>query len=96
MPEQSQLPPTEKQLAYARKLALRNQVILPWDAQQDRLSLSRWISTQAALRPAERPNTPSTRQVAFAEKLARIKRRQVPEECFRDRGLMSRWIDSLR
>lgn len=87
------LPATPRQLAYARKLALRNQVILPWDVQQDRRALSRWIETQAALKPAERSAAPSARQVAFAERLARIKRRQVPEECFRDRGLMTRWID---
>jgi len=90
------LPATEKQLAYARKLALRNQVVVPWEVQQDRREISRWIRTQAALRPAERPDTPSAKQVAFAERLARIKRRHVPQECFRDRGLMSRWIDSNR
>ena len=90
------LPATEKQLAYARKLALRNQVVIPWAVQQDRRELSRWIRTQAALRPAERPDTPSAKQVAFAERLARIKRRAVPDECFRDKALMSRWIDSNR
>lgn len=96
MTTEQTLPATEKQLVYARKLALRNRVVLPWKVQQDRRELSRWIRTQAALRPAERPDTPSAKQVAFAERLARIKQRQVPEECFRDRGLMSRWIDSNR
>ena len=37
------LPATQKQLAYARSLALRNQTILSWDVQQDRRSLSAWI-----------------------------------------------------
>ncbi|NPD15104.1 hypothetical protein HOY34_07800 [Xinfangfangia sp. D13-10-4-6] len=90
------LPVTAKQVAYAQKLALRNQVILPWDAQQDRQSLSRWIETQAAVRPAERFNHPSSKQVAFAERLARIKRKTVPNACFRDREMMSRWLDSNR
>lgn len=88
------LPATERQIAYARALALRNQTLLPWEVQQDRRSLSAWIDAQAKLRPASPPDRrPSSRQVAFAERLARIKRRQVPEECFRDRDLMSRWID---
>ncbi|HQU67392.1 MAG TPA: hypothetical protein PLI43_04275 [Albidovulum sp.] len=90
------LPATPKQIAYAQKLALRNQVVLPWEVQRDRQSLSRWIETQAAARPAESFSHPSSKQVAFAERLARIRRRAVPDECFRDRGLMSRWIDSNR
>lgn len=87
------LPITERQLAFARQLALRNQVILPWEVQQDRGLLSRWIDQQKSS-PASGDNLPSSKQVAFAEKLARIKRRAVPDECYRDRGLMSRWIDS--
>jgi len=86
------LPITERQLAFARHLALRNQVILPWDVQQDRALLSQWIDRQKAS-PASGDNLPSSKQVAFAEKLARIKRRAVPDECYRDRQLMSRWID---
>ena len=90
------LPATPKQIAYAQKLALRNQVILPWEVQQDRQSMSRWIEAQATARPAERSSHPSSKQIAFAERLVRIRRRAVPDECFRDRGLMSRWIDSNR
>jgi hypothetical protein len=89
------LPVTERQIAYARSLALRNQSLLPWDVQQDRRSLSAWIEAQAKLKPSE-SNRPTSKQVAFAERLARIKRRAVPEECFRDRGLMSQWIDGNR
>jgi len=90
------LPATERQIAYARALALRNAVVLPWDVQQDRRSLSAWIERQGAARPADFSHLPSSKQVAFAEKLARIKHRQVPEECFRDRQLMSKWIDGNR
>ena len=89
------LPATERQIAYARSLALRNQRLLPWEVQQDRRSLSAWIEAQAKLKPCE-SNQPTSKQVAFAERLARIKRRAVPDACFRDRGLMSQWIDGNR
>lgn len=94
--QEAQLPATPKQLAFARHLAMRNQVVLPWDVQTDRRSLSHWIDQQAAKSPSFPSHLPTSRQVAFAEKLARIKRRAVPDECFRDRGLMSRWIDCNR
>ena len=91
------LPATPRQIAYARALALRNQTLLPRDAQQDRRSLSTWIEAQARLKPvSELDRLPTSKQVAFAEKLARIKRRAVPDECFRDKGLMSKWIDGNR
>ncbi|OYU41268.1 MAG: hypothetical protein CFE33_04255 [Pseudorhodobacter sp. PARRP1] len=87
---------TERQLSYARSLAQRNGVVLPWDVQLDRRSLSTWIDAQAKLRPMESDGRPSSKQVAFAEKIARYKRRAVPDECFRDRQLLARWIDSNR
>ena len=87
------LPATPKQIAYARSLALRNQTLLPWDAQQDRRSLSAWIEAQVTLNPVAQDSRPTSKQVAFAERLSRIKRRAVPDECFRDKGLMSKWID---
>lgn len=88
------VPPTPRQISYARSLAQRNQTLLPWEVQQDRRSLSAWIDSQAQLKPVSSLDPrPSSKQVAFAEKLARIKRRAVPDECFRDKGLMSKWID---
>ena len=91
------LPATPKQIAYARSLALRNQTLLPWLAQQDRRSLSASIDAQARLKPvSDMDRLPTSKQVAFAEKLTRIKRRAVPEECFRDKELMSKWIDGNR
>ena len=89
------LPATERQIAYARSLALKNQSLLPWEVQQDRRSLSAWIEAQTKLKPVD-TDQPSSKQVAFAERLARIKRRVVLDECFRDRQLLSRWIDSNR
>jgi hypothetical protein len=89
------LPATPRQIAYARTLALRNQTLMPPQAQQDRRSLSAWIDAQARLKPAT-SSLPSAKQIAFAEKLARIKRRAVPDECFRDKTMLSKWIDGNR
>ncbi|OUS06340.1 hypothetical protein A9Q96_10050 [Rhodobacterales bacterium 52_120_T64] len=88
------LPPTEKQLLYARRLALRASVILPWEAQQDRHAISAWINANAQKAPPSRfDNYASSKQVAFAERIARLKRRVIPHECFHDKSLMSKWID---
>ncbi|MDP5218780.1 hypothetical protein Q5Y75_16240 [Ruegeria sp. 2205SS24-7] len=87
------LPATPKQIAYARQIAERQNITLPWEVQQDRTLISAWIDAQlAALRM--RDTRPSSKQVAFAERIARIKRRDVPDECYRDRKMMTRWIDS--
>ncbi|MCG6902327.1 MAG: hypothetical protein LJE68_06550 [Rhodobacter sp.] len=88
------LPVTEKQLVFARQIALRSGVTLPLDVQNDREALSGWIGAHRNQpRGGQFSNYPSSRQVAFAERIARLKRRNVPDECFRDRGLMSKWID---
>ena len=89
--EQTHLPATSKQLAFAHKLAQRNNSVLDWDTQQDRWHLSRWIGEQIEVTKA-RPNRPSSKQVAFAERIARVKRLIVPNECFQSAELMSRWI----
>ena len=89
----STLPVTQKQMIFARTLAMKNQVVLPWEAQQDRRALSQWIDEQVKS-PAAVDNRPTSKQAAFAERIARIKRRSVPDECYRDRELMSRWISS--
>lgn len=91
------LPVTEKQLKFARQISLRTGQVLPWETQQDRQALSRWIDQNREVPSASRfANYPSSKQVGFAEKIARYKRSEVPQECFRDRSLMSRWIDSNR
>lgn len=87
------LPATAKQIAYARRLAAQQNVVLPWGIQQDRRAMSLWIDSQRAA-PRVRDTRPSSKQVAFAERIARIKRCLVPDECFQDRALMSRWIDT--
>ncbi|MFT7371234.1 MAG: hypothetical protein ACI94O_002566 [Octadecabacter sp.] len=87
------LPVTQKQMIFARNLAMKNHVVLPLEARQDRRSLSQWIDEQVKS-PAVSDNRPTSKQAAFAERIARIKRRSVPDECYRDRELMSRWINS--
>jgi len=87
-----QLPPTAKQLDYARAIARRLDAAIPRAGLEDRRMLSKWID---AHKPgAGRAPGATSRQVAFAERIARIKRRAIPQECFRDAGLMSRWIDA--
>lgn len=89
-----QLPVSEKQLQFARQLAVRNHVKLPDEVLGDRARLSAWIDANKSKAPSRFANYPSSKQVAFAERIARMKRRAVPDECFKDRKMMSRWIDS--
>ncbi len=92
------LPPTPKQVDYARHLAARLGARIPAEAANDRRALSQWIDRHKARAAAQRPpgSGATSRQVAFAERIARAKRRAVPEECFRDAKLMSRWISANR
>ena len=91
------LPVTEKQAQFARAIAKRTGQALPSDVQQDRHSLSAWISeNKDASKDSKFENYASSKQVAFAERIARMKRRTVPNECIRDRSLMSKWIDYNR
>ncbi|MCI2397823.1 hypothetical protein [Aliiroseovarius subalbicans] len=92
---QYQLPPTPKQVDYARAIAARLKLVIPPDQASDRRSLSEWIDRHKAKSTARAPGATS-RQVAFAERIARAKRRAIPDECFRDAGMMSRWIDANR
>ena len=87
------LPPTQKQMAYARSIAGQKNIVLPWDVQQDRRALSQWIDSAKELASVS-SDRPSSKQVAYAERIARIKRRAIPDECFQSRDLMSRWIDA--
>lgn len=94
MPITTPLPPTRKQLDYARTIARKLDTAIPRTHLEDRRALSGWIDAHR-VQGARGPGATS-RQVAFAEKIARIKRRAIPDECFRDAGLMSRWIDANR
>lgn len=88
------LPPTQKQLDFARAIARRMDARIPRAELEDRRALSRWID--AHRKGGARAPGATSRQVAYAEKIARLKSRAIPDECFRDAGLMSRWIDANR
>ena len=94
------LPPTPKQVDYARHIAARLGANIPADKISDRAALSGWIGEHQARLNAQaaqpRDSRATSRQVAFAERIARAKRRAIPDECFRDAGLMSAWISSNR
>ncbi|HHL22400.1 MAG TPA: hypothetical protein ENJ52_12860 [Aliiroseovarius sp.] len=100
MPQNAQniLPPTPKQVDYARHLATRLGERIPADAASDRRALSEWIDRHKLRAGGRRASGvgATSKQVAYAERIARAKRRAVPDECFRDAGLMSRWIDANR
>ena len=93
------VPPTPKQVEYARLIASKLNAAIPVESANDRRALSDWIGRQQA-RLRHRPDRPRSsatpKQVAFAERIARRKQLAVPDECFRDAGLMSHWIDSNR
>ncbi|HFQ15811.1 MAG TPA: hypothetical protein ENK41_05590 [Rhodobacteraceae bacterium] len=94
---QNLLPPTPKQVDYARHLAARLKARIPQEAANDRRALSEWIDRHKAQVARRTPGIGATsKQVAYAERIARAKRRAVPEECFRDAGLMARWISANR
>lgn len=87
-------PATDKQIAYARALAVRTGRAVPTALFGDKAGLSAWIDRARRNAPEGRfAAYPSAKQVQFAERIARLKRRQVPPECFKDKALMSRWID---
>ncbi|WP_419738640.1 hypothetical protein [Ruegeria sp.] len=92
------LPPTDRQLRYARRIAAAAHLLLPWAIQQDRKALSEWIeANEGKLKQPEaqgRPDTPSSRQVGYAERIACARGRTIPDECYRSRSLLSRWIDA--
>ncbi|HBZ45330.1 MAG TPA: hypothetical protein DEO85_15035 [Maritimibacter sp.] len=93
MYETNPLPPTDKQLNYARVIARRLDTAIPKGSLETRQALSSWIDRHKP-QSSTGGQVATSRQVAFAEKISRIKRRAIPDECFRDAALMSRWIDS--
>lgn len=91
-----QLPVSDKQMTFARRIAAQSNLRLPDEIRMDRRAMSAWIEAHKPRipeQPSRFSNYPSSKQVAFAERIARIKRRGVPQECFKDKQLMSRWID---
>lgn len=92
------LPPTEKQLQFARAISERSGQVISETALIERTAMSAWIDANRnakLLKAAHKYDVyPSSKQVAFAERIARRKQRDVPRECFHDKGMMSNWINS--
>lgn len=93
MPVAEPTPATEKQVAYARVLAVRTGEKLPAELLHDKSGLSAWIDRAKRAPENQFAAYPSAKQVQFAERIARLKRRQIPAQCFKDKVMMSRWID---
>lgn len=89
MPE----PATEKQIAFAKALAVKSGQPLPTYLLRDKAGLSEWINRVKQAPTGAFSAYPSAKQVQFAERIARLKRREIPAECFKDKLMMSRWID---
>lgn len=86
-------PATEKQVAFARALAVKTGQKLAPALLHDKAALSAWIDRVKSAPAGKFASYPSAKQVQFAERIARLKRRQIPAECFKDKVMMSRWID---
>ena len=93
LPIEAPAPATEKQIAFARALAVKTGEKLPAAVLRDKASLSAWIDRAKRAPDGTFSAYPSAKQVQFAERIARLKRRQIPAECFKDKVMMSRWID---
>ena len=66
-PSSSELLPTEKQIRYARRIAQAGGLVLPWEAQASRRSLSFWIDANADVLNTSNAfgDYASSKQVAF-------------------------------
>lgn len=80
-------PPTEKQLAYAQRLASMNDVALPVEVEQDRDACSGFIDKQLEV------VAPSEKQVTYAKSLAEEKGISVPDHVFNSMKATSDFID---
>ncbi len=90
--EDKPFPPSEKQAAFAERVALETGETIPEAAKASGRDLSAWIDRHAKALPA-RP--PSEKQVAFAEKLADENGVEVPDEARSDGKACSVFIDGL-
>lgn len=93
LPIETLTPATEKQVAFARALAVKTGESLPTALLHNKTGLSAWIDRVKQAPEGKFAAYPSAKQVQFAERIARLKRRQIPAECFKDKVMMSRWID---
>lgn len=96
--------PTEKQVAFANRLAGERGVGVPAEAMESSMAMSQFIEECLQQQPnspggggmggAYTKRAPSDKQVAFAARLAAEKGLAIPEEAMSDSQAMSQFIDS--
>lgn len=80
--------PTEKQIAYAVRIATKLSIELPEEVRNDFDKCREFIdqNKDAAMRPSDK-------QLAFAARIAKEKGVEIPEAASKDGAQLSRWID---
>lgn len=96
--EREVLPPSDKQIAFARKLAEERGQAVPLDVETDRRACSEFIDRMLAAPKAGAPSgvrPPSDKQLAFVAKLAAERGIEVPDDAKTDAKACSALIDRL-
>lgn len=84
--------PSEKQIAFAKRLSEHSNRAIPEDALADARALSQWIDDAKKDAP---PRAPSEKQLAFATQLAEESGEDLPEDALTDAAACSRFIDGM-
>jgi len=80
-------PPSDKQLAYAKRLAMQNGAVLPDDVHSSSMSCSRFIDEQLSM------TMPSAKQLEYAELLASRAGTSLPPESMKSAASISKYIE---
>lgn len=89
---QGEYPPSEKQLAFAKRIAEETKSEIPADGLKSAKVLSTWIDSMTSKMPARGP---SEKQLAFAKKLAEEKGVDLPTDVSTDGKACSAFIDMM-
>jgi len=97
-------PPTEKQVAFAQRLASEKGLQIPMEAMENSMSMSSFIESALGEGNDQQfnggtygdmePRPPTEKQVAFAQRLASEKGLQIPMEAMENSMSMSSFIES--
>ena len=87
--QESRQTPTEKQLAYVKKLAEKTGVKLKEE------DLSDFEKVSALIDKLQKMIKPTEKQVAFAKKLSEERNISVPERAYESKTSMSKWISKV-
>ncbi|MCW3782979.1 DNA topoisomerase [Defluviimonas salinarum] len=85
-------PPSEKQIAFAERIARETGKEIPAEARASGRALSAWID---GVKPSSGPRPPSEKQLAFARKLAEENGARLPVAAETDGRQCSAFIDSM-